>query len=325
MIRPLISTCVPLISTCVIAFSVWMSDAPPAVAGPWRWVQEPDQSVALTRDGETVWQFHYGSAEPKPHFHPVALAGGAVVTWNRPPDHIWHHGLWFSWKYINGLNYWEPSADGIPEGATEWKDVRVETTEQGSAELQMELTYRPRGKAAVMTEQRRISVSSPDARGAYHFDWDCRFTALDADVVLDRTPLPDEPAGKAWGGYAGLSLRLAQPLTDRRAVTDAGPVTFNDQQRFRGKARAMDYQGRIGDQLLGIAVLDHPENLNHPTPWYAIRAQPMSYFSPAVICYGPHTLKRGASFTLRYRVVVHDGRWTADRLENAWKEYADEG
>jgi len=24
-------------------------------------------------------------------------------------DHVWHLGYWFSWKYINGVNYWKPA------------------------------------------------------------------------------------------------------------------------------------------------------------------------------------------------------------------------
>jgi hypothetical protein len=81
----------------------------------------------------------------------------------------------------------------------------------------------------------------------------------------------------------------------------------------------MDYHGLIDGRPLGVAICDHPDNLNHPTPWYVIRSQPMSYFSPAVICYGPHTLEAGQSMTLRYRVIVHPQRWDADRLK---KEYA---
>jgi hypothetical protein len=44
----------------------------------------------------------------------------------------------------------------------------------------------------------------------------------------------------------------------------------------------------------------------------------MSFFSPAVICYGPHTLPAGAVMTLRYRVIVHPGRWDRRRLDSEW-------
>ena len=47
----------------------------------------------------------------------------------------------------------------------------------------------------------------------------------------------------------------------------------------------------------------------------------MYYFSPAVLCYGPYTLKAGQSMTLRYRVVAHPDRWDAQRLRSETERY----
>ena len=294
-------------------------------AEDWNWHQEPDKSLALKRGAMVLWQLNFGPEQPKPHFHPVALPDGRVVTWNRPPDHVWHHGLWFSWKFINGLNYWEPDGKtGKPQGATEWSGAECTTRPDQTARIEMNLTYRPQEGQAVMTEKRAIDVSAPDEQGSYHFDWTCTFTAGDKDVMLDRTPLEGEPGGQSWGGYAGLSLRLAKELAERGAATDEGPVEFNRQSRYRGRSLALDYHGLIDGQPLGVAICDHPGNVNSPTPWYVIRAQPMSYFSPAMICYGPHTLKAGQSFTLRYRVIVHPERWDAGRLNVEHRRFVQE-
>lgn len=83
----------------------------------------------------------------------------------------------------------------------------------------------------------------------------------------------------------------------------------------------MDYSGVIDGQPQGIGICDHPDNLNHPTPWYAIRTGVMSYFSPAVVCHGPHSLPAGESLTLRYRVIVHGGRWDAAELRREYDEF----
>lgn len=287
------------------------------------WDSHPGESIGLCKGEVMLWQFHFGPEEPKPYFHPIALADGSVVTWNRPPDHVWHHGLWFSWKYLNGLNYWEPDASGKPAGRTEWSDVEVATRDDFSARIGMKLIYRPPEADPVLTEQRSIEISSPDRDGGVRMDWTCEFTAGDQDVVFDRTPLESEPGGKPWGGYAGLSCRLAKDLAHRQAESTEGPVQFNDQSRFRGKALALDYHGTIGDRMLGVAICDHPKNLNHPSPWYVIRATPMSYFSPAVICYGPYTLKAGTSMKLQYRVIIHAGAWSADRLRQEYDQFVE--
>jgi hypothetical protein len=302
--------------------AILLSTHATSLAGePCHWKAEEGKSLALVCGDRVLWQFCYDAEQPKPYFHPVALPDGRVLTWNSPPDHRWHHGLWFSWKFIGGVNYWEPDASGKPSGQTKWQNVEIRTHENGTARIAMDLTYSPGEEKVLMTERRVVEVSAPNDDGTYTFDWVCQFAAGDERVVLDRTPLPDEPDGKAFGGYAGLSVRFAKELVEREAATPEGPVEFNAESRYRGKSLAMDYNGLIDGKPCGIAILDHPKNLNSPTPWYAIRSKPMSYYSPAVICYGPHTLEPGESFTLRYRVLVHSGRWAADRLAAESKQF----
>ena len=61
------------------------------------WIKT-DESVALTNNSKVVWKFNYGKSGKKPHFHPLALMDGTVLTENKPKDHPWHYGMWFSWK-----------------------------------------------------------------------------------------------------------------------------------------------------------------------------------------------------------------------------------
>lgn len=283
----------------------------------------PD-SLALTQDGKVLWQFNYGTNESKPCFHPVALRGGPELTWYRPADHRWHRALWFSWKFINGVNYWEEDAKtGLAAGRTEWQPPKVTVRADFSARLEMQLTYRPANGQPVLREKRVLDLAAPTAEGVQQQDWTMTFTALDQDVVLDRTPLPNEPDGKPYGGYAGLSVRFVRELTDVQALTTKEPVTFAG-GRYRGKAAGLEYSGKIGQTEAGIAILDHPKNLNAPSPWYVINDGPMRFFTPAVICYGPHTLKAGQEMTLRYRVLIHPGRWTAERLKEEAERYQEQ-
>ncbi|MFG0251837.1 MAG: DUF6807 family protein, partial [Phycisphaerales bacterium JB038] len=229
------------------------------------------------------------------------------------------------WKFINGVNYWEENRQtGASDGETTWKNVKIRTADNGEAEISLNLLYSPQGGDPVLVERRELHVSALDGGASYTIDWTSTFTALDQDVTFDRTPLPGEAGGKAWGGYAGLSLRFALDMQERQATSAAGPVEFNEQNRHRGKARAMDYSGRFGANVAGVAMIDHPDNLNAPSPWYVIRSDVMSFFTPAVICYGPHTLAAKESLTLRYRVCVHPGRWDAERLQEEERRFVRE-
>lgn len=302
--------------TSLLAFSLALcAEAFPA---EWTWNRQPD-SLALMSGDQIVWRFNYGTNESKPCFHPVALPGGPELTGYRPADHKWHCGFWFSWKYLNGINYWEEDPKSpTAAGRTAWKNVKVETRPDNSARIQMDVIYHPATSGeAVLTERRIVEVSAPARNGQYHFDWDATFSASGKDVILDRTPLPNEPDGKPYGGYAGLSFRFAKDLTDIRAITSDSDATLPfAENRFRGKATALDYSGKIRDNEFGVATLDHPQNLNAPSPWYVINDPVLRFYTPAVLCYGPYTLKAGESFRLRYRTVIHPGRFTSQQLRD---------
>jgi type 1 glutamine amidotransferase len=274
-------------------------------------------ALALTQNGATIWRFNYGTNTSKPFFHPVALPGGPTLTWDQPPDHPWHHALWFAWKYIDHVNYWETEAqDSEAKGITEWSEPTLGARPDFSARIAMDLAYHPPGGAPVLTEHRVIEVSPPDPQGTYHLDWTLTFTALGKDVLLERTPLPGEPGGQPWGGYAGLSVRFASDIKDAFALTPQGAVIFTG-GTYRGKAAAMDYAGVFGGREAGLAIVAAAGNLNRPSPWYAIDNSTMHYFSPAVIQDAPHLIKAHESFTLRYRVIAHPGRWSAAALQAA--------
>ncbi len=291
-------------------------------AGRFRWQREAN-SVALLKGGQVIWRFRYGKQEAKPAFHPVALAGGPVLTCYRAEDHPWHRGLWFSWKLINGLNYWEEDKTGTAEGRTESRDVKVNTRPDFTASVALKLAYRPPDGAPVLAEDRRIEVSAPDAQGVYHLDWTMTFKALDKDVFLDRTPIPGEPGGKGSGGYSGLAVRFAREMTDIQVSTSDGPVNFPAAgfRGYRDRAAAADYSGTLEGRKVGVAFVDHPKNLNAPSPWWIIDSKQMKYLNPSVLGSGPHTLKAGQSMTLRYRALVHFGRWDAGRLRAEVERY----
>ena len=256
-------------AACAAVIGAFLAFVLPVRAADGLTWRKTDDAITLLADGQTVWRFNYGPAESKPNFHPVAVPKGPVLTWDKPADHPWHRALWFSWKFINGVNYWEEDPKtGRAAGKTEWERVAVEAKPDFSARITFDLSYRSTNGLVVVGEHRVIEVSKPDPRGQYDMDWTLTFKAMATDAIFDRTPLPNEPEGKPYGGYAGLSVRLAEHLGDRRALTVEAPVVFS-QGRYRGKAAALDYSGVIDNRPVGVAIIDHPRNLNAPSPWYA--------------------------------------------------------
>jgi hypothetical protein len=252
-----------------------------------------------------VWQFHFSKEEGKPYFHPLNLPDGTTLTSLRPADHPWHRGLWWSWKFINGLNYWEEDPkSGLSAGRTEITAVTTIPHADGSAHISMDLSYHPPGAPPVMLEKRELSVSAPDSKGSYQIGWISVFTTGDQDVKLDRTPLPGEPGGVGYGGYAGLSARMSTPA--KSWVFTSSERTSGAANLHGRTARWVDFSGETSRGAKGgLTMFDDPRNLRYPTHWYV--NQEMPYFSPAPLFKEAFMLGAGKTVTLRYTILIHSG------------------
>lgn len=290
----------------------------PARKVHWR---RDDGTLALEINGEVLWQFEFGPDDSKPFFHPVAIPGGPVLSWDKPPDHVWHHGLWFCWKYINGVNFWEEDpATGRSDGITAWDSPEIATTDDGSATIRHSIRYQLSTGETLLSETRTLEIAPPGGDGNYHIDWTSVFRPDVETVTLDRTPILGEPGGQTWGGYAGLSHRFA-PLSDPKIYTEHGEVAMRD-VRTHVDAESLAYNGTIESIQCGIAMLQYPGNPLSPVPWYVI-VNPKSefyFFSPTLLYPAARTLKTGETLTLRYRVVVHADHWGPDALRAALRD-----
>ena len=282
--------------------------------------KQTDESIALLNGRKVVWQVNYKSKEGRPYIHPLATIDGSVLTAHRPPDHLWHRALWFSWVEINKLNYWiEDRKTGQSPGLTEIKSTKVTLAKDYSAKVEMVLSYHPPAKSEVLAEKRTMAFSTPAENGLYRIDWTSVFTATGDDAQLNRTPRPGEKGGKGHGGYAGFSIRLAKETRSWRILDSKG----REAQKIHGQPGAVwvDASGKTtGGKQAGVAMFDHPSNLRHPSPWFIVKGMP--YFSPAFLFNKPYTLKKSKSFTLKYRVLVHPGLADKEMLDGEFKEFA---
>lgn len=317
-----------LLVSCLVAALASTAEGPRSSSGgqasDLSWRRDAD-TVALIKGDKVVWQFNYSPKLTKTYFHPVALPGGSDLTWLSPADHLHHLALFFCWKYLNQVNYWEQPA-GISNGATKWSNVKVETRPDFSANITMDLQYQPQGATVdVLTEVRTTRISPPARDGSYFMDWHQGFTAGNEDVVMDRTPPDTAPDGNARGGYAGLSIRLAKELSNPRiaATSDIGAFQKN---RYGFAANAAEFSGEIDGGEVGVAFLDHPSNLRSPTRWYGImdKSVPFWFLNASLLQLEPYTLPARQKLVLRYRVLVHPQRWDAARLEKERARYVQE-
>lgn len=275
-----------------------------------------ETSLALLNHDKTVWRLVYDPKQPKSYFHPLATIDGRVLTAFEPDDHRWHRGLWWSWKFINGVNYWEENPKtGASDGLTTLIRTNVVPSDDFSARVEMEFHYHLPEQKPVLTEKRHLAISKPDAAGTYLIDWQSSFTATDQTVKLDRTA-PEHLGGVSWGGYAGLSLRMAKGLEGFSFRTNDAETTAA--ASHAKPARWVD----LSDPTAGIAILDHPGNPRHAPPWYLHSSKTMLFFAPAPLFNEAIEIAAGKSITFHHQIIVHSRPMTPERIEDQWRAFA---
>jgi type 1 glutamine amidotransferase len=290
----------------------WPATKDDALRMGFSW-KRTDTTLTLSNGIHVIWSLVFDRAQPKSYFHPLATVDGNILSGFEPRDHPWHRGLWWSWKYINGINYWEEDrTTRASEGITELTGVDVKEQGDFGARAELRFSFHPPNQPVVMTEKRNLVIGPPDLEGSYVIDWTSEFTAGDGVVKLDRTPPPNH-GGPAYGGYGGLSMRFPPASKGFSFHSSEGKAGGHGKP-----ARWFNLSGPHG----GIAILDHPGNLRHPSPWYLSEKPDMLFFGPAPLFNEAFELAPRQTITFSYRVIVHSKPLTKEHLNDQWRSFS---
>lgn len=286
--------------------------------------KQTDSSIVLYHQNKIAWQYNFKTRKGKPFFHPLNI-DNTTITELGPNDHPWHLGLWHSWKYINEVNYWEyDQTENVAPwnyiGQTEVRDIKITPKKDFSCIVELDIAYHKLNDPDILKEKRIIQISSPDENNLFTIDYNFKFTAIAETVKLDRTPLPNEQNGDDLGGYAGLSIRFNKNLTSPNYINSDGSSNMQ-----HGKRGLWSYYGlkNQNKKNMGIAIFDHPQSFNHPTPWYstAIKNVPLNYLGTAPIFNKPYTMKRGETIYFNYRLKLYKDKPHYKLLQQDWNDY----
>jgi hypothetical protein len=260
----------------------------------------------------------------KPYAHPVRTLAGHVVTGYRPNDHRWHKGLQMTASHVSGQNFWggnsylgpEQGYQRVPERVGSMRHDGFEAFEADEDRLRFveRLSWLSYGGEHWADEQRQILVHSADAtEGAWALDWSIRLTNVRDEPLRFGSPTT---AGREMAGYTGLHWRGPRDFNEGTVLGGGGLV---------GEAQTMGHQapwlsfGAVRDDVDAESTLifaHAPENAGaiHESHWF-VRERPTPTVAFSWAFYEEFELPPGESFAYRYRVVVADGAWDADRTE----------
>ena len=265
--------------------------------------------IEIRINGNLFTQYILSDYEKYPFFYPVNGPSKASVTSMRNANYPHHSSLFFGCDKVNGGNYWQ---EGLDRGQI--VPLRADIKESGAARVVIEnenIWKRP-GAESPIRDIRTITVTAP-SKDIYQIDFDVTMEML-MDVTIDKT------------NHSLFSGRVDPDL----AVTHGGTMINAEGEKgekatFGKRSPWMDYYGIRGENVEGIAILQHPSNEWFPAPWFT---RDYGFFSPTPM-YWPQNeqntiLKKGDKIKLKYRVLVHSGDHQTAGISKAFEQYAKE-
>lgn len=297
-------------------------------------VERRDGRIDVAVDGQPFTTYVV-EGHRKPILFPVIGPGGTPMTrsWplvdgvpGEPHDHPHHESIWFTHGLVNGIDFWasHPAADR-PESRGENRIEQVELVKaEGGREGVIETTNRwlKADGTVVCTDTRRLV-----------FGGDATNRTIDFTITIhaDHGPVT---FGDTKEGSLGLRVPVQLQIEDREGSQGAAGHCMNsngdrDADVWGKPARWVGYWGPIAGKTVGVAVLDHPGNLRHPTCWHArvyglVAANPFGLhdFTGAAEGSGDFTIPAGDSLTLRYLLVFHEGDAESAGIDGLWRRWA---
>ena len=242
--------------------------------------------LELRLGGELVARYHYGPELARPYLAPlIGPAGRRLTADPGPADHPHHRGVWIGHRDVDGVDHWT-------EFAGHGRIVHRGFDEVGP------------------TVRERLEWLDPDGRPALA---ERRLLRLRRGPVLDLAVHLTARDAVTLGANKDASLAAVRVAPSMTTIENADGARGEDACWGR-RAAWCDFSGPEG----GIAVLDHPGNPRHPTPWH-VRAYGL--MAPNPFLDEPLHLAAGAAIAFRYRLVAHDGYAGAAAIAERHREF----
>ncbi len=293
----------------------------------------------LWHDGHLLFRYRATTPASKPHADVVALpsdageAAGTNLVLCCPHDHVWHFGLFFVPKLVDGINCWESElfrregrvhGYAVSAGAAVEGGVGAPAAGTGpdagrhtaplEASLVDRLVWRSSEGEELLHERRRLTVQEP-RDGAYLITWETELEAVGQSRHLSSE--------SRHGHYSGLSVRFIRSMTGGRILL---PGSENPPMDSGPPGPWCDYSGYLDGSLVlgrphmaGIALFDHPDN-PYPSRFFTMN-QPFGFIAANPTYYQVITLQPGRPVTFRWGIWVHAGWPEAAALESAFRAW----
>jgi hypothetical protein len=200
-------------------------------------------------------------------------------------------------------------------GSIKHREFTEMKAEGGDAVVAEKLDYLDHAGKRYLSEERRMRFHVVGEMWAIDFDQE--FIAEDGAVCFNDR--------KDAGLYIRVPATMAVDSKLGGKIINSNGLTNNE--AWGRPAEWCDYNGPVGGEHLGIAILSHPSSFRYPTAWH-VRSYGLFAANPfAVHQYdkdkpsGDYEMKSGEKLKLRHRFLFHRGDEKAANIAEAFRDY----
>jgi len=287
-------------------------------------ITELAEKLRVEINGKLFTEYHFKNV-PRPYFYPVIGPTGDNITrhWpmkegeNEEHDHRHHRSLWFTHGDVNGHDFWSEKK-GFGKIVHD-KFLKITSGPEVGVIQSQNKWVTNSGKIVCTDTRTHKFYNQPEGQ---FMDFDITLHASHGEITLGDTK------------EGSMAIRLAPTMRLKGKVGQGHIVNSNgtcDGATWGERAAWCDYYGPLKDQIVGVAIFDHPQNPKHPTWWHVrdyglFTANPFGVhdFEKKPKGTGDITLPSGQSLAFRYRFYFHKGDEKQANVEEHYRKYAAE-
>lgn len=318
-----------------IALFCLMTSVAAAQTKPVKLVRDDaNKKVEVLVDNKPFTAYFYPgeSVLKKAVLYPVLSPKGTTITrgWPLDPrageriDHPHHVGIWLNYEAVNGHDFWNnsntpPSAKGT-YGTIVHTGIKSVKSGKKQGELIVTADWLDKEGKLMLTEETKYIFKGSDNQRI--IDRVTTLTAADKEVLFKDVKDGlfairvarelEHPSNKpeVFTDASGVATNV--PKLDNTGITGSYRNTegVEGEDVWSKRSKWVNLRGKIGNEIINIAIIDHPKNVGYPSYWHA-----RGYGLFAVNPLGQKVFSNGKeelnlklapkqSTTFRYRVVV---------------------
>lgn len=295
-------------------------------------LKKDTRDLSLVLNGKPILSYRFAITFPpdtvSPLFkrsgfiHPLYSPGGEVLTRIQAPDHYHHYGIWGPWTKttIDGreVDFWNLySGQGTVQFAGFLQEAEG-AVYSGFAALQQHIDFGAKGEDQIAMNEILDVRAWNIGEGVWMVDYTTSINSpLKNGIMLDAY---------RYGG--GIGFRATEKWhKDNCTVLTSDNKTRKDADGSFAKWCIVEGESSTAAGRSGILFMSHPSNRMHPEP---MRVWPLDanagrgdmYFEFVPIRHESWKIEPKQNYTLKYRMIIFDGKMDATKAEKYWNSFA---